>query len=218
MTMAPHSSTLAWKIPWAEEPGGLQSMGSRRVGHNWTTSLSLFTFLHWRRKWPPTPVFLPGDSQGRGSLVGCCLWGWTESDTTEAAQQQQQQQDSIVCIYRASLFIHLLMDALVISICWQLWITLLWTSGWAYPFRLMFLFVFCFYARSGLAGPYGSSILLFWETSVWFSTVAAPVHVPTNSVEGSLFSTPSPTLVICRLFDDDHSDKREVAPHCGSDL
>ena len=43
--MAPHSSTLAWKIPWAEEPGRLQSMGSWRVGHNWATSLSLFTFM-----------------------------------------------------------------------------------------------------------------------------------------------------------------------------
>ena len=71
--MAPHSSTLAWKIPWAEEPGGLQSMGSRRVGHDSATSLSLFTFMHWRRKWQPTPVFLPGESQGRGSMVGCCL-------------------------------------------------------------------------------------------------------------------------------------------------
>ena len=52
----------AWKIPWMEEPGRLQSMGSRRVGHDWATSLSLFTFVHWRRKWQPTPVFLPGES------------------------------------------------------------------------------------------------------------------------------------------------------------
>ena len=81
--MAPHSSTLAWKIPWAEEPGRLQSMGSLRVRHDWVTSLSLFTFMHWRRKWQPTPVFLPGDSQGRGSLVGCRQWGHTELDTTE---------------------------------------------------------------------------------------------------------------------------------------
>ena len=44
--MAPHSSTLAWKIPWTEEPGRLQSMGWRRVGHDWVTSLSLFTFMH----------------------------------------------------------------------------------------------------------------------------------------------------------------------------
>ena len=65
--MAPHSTTLAWKIPWTEKPGGLQSMGSLRVGHDWATSLSLFTFMHWRRKWQPTPVFLPGKSQGRGS-------------------------------------------------------------------------------------------------------------------------------------------------------
>ena len=82
--MATHSSTLAWKIPWTEEPGRLQSMGPVRVRHTWATSLSLFTFMHWRRKWQPTPVFLPGESQGRGSLVGCHLWGGTESDTTEA--------------------------------------------------------------------------------------------------------------------------------------
>ena len=47
--MATHSSTLAWKIPWTEEPGRLRSMGSRRVGHDWATSLSLFTFMHWRQ-------------------------------------------------------------------------------------------------------------------------------------------------------------------------
>ena len=88
--MAPHSRTLAWKIPRVEEPGGLQSMGSLRVGHDWVTSLSLFTFMHWRRTWQPTPVFLPGESQGRGCLVGCRLWGRTESDTTGATQQQQQ--------------------------------------------------------------------------------------------------------------------------------
>ena len=82
--MAPHSSTLAWKIPWTEEPGRLQSMGLLRVGQDSATSLSLFTFMHWRRKWQPAPVFLSGKSQGRGSLVGCCLWGCTESDTTEA--------------------------------------------------------------------------------------------------------------------------------------
>ena len=82
--MATHSSTLAWKIPVTEEPGGLQSMGSRRVWHDWVNSLCLFTFLHWRRKWQPTPVFLPGKSQGRGSLVGCHLWGRTELDMTEA--------------------------------------------------------------------------------------------------------------------------------------
>ena len=54
-------------------------------------SLSLFTFTHWRWKWQPTPVFLPGESQGRGSLVGCRLWGRTESDTTDATYKQQTE-------------------------------------------------------------------------------------------------------------------------------
>ena len=83
--MAPHSSTLAWKIPWMEEPGRLQSMGLLRVGHDWVTSLSFFTFMRWRRKWQPTPVFLPGGSQGQRSLVGCRLWGHTELDTASAS-------------------------------------------------------------------------------------------------------------------------------------
>ena len=65
--MATHSSTLAWKIPWTEGPGRLQSMGSLGVGHDRATSLSLFTLMHWRRKWQPTPAFLPGESQGQGA-------------------------------------------------------------------------------------------------------------------------------------------------------
>ena len=63
-----------------EEAGGLQSMGSLRVGHDWATSLSLFTFIHWRRKWQPTPMFLPWESQGRGSLVAA-VYGVTQSQT-----------------------------------------------------------------------------------------------------------------------------------------
>ena len=81
-----------WKIPWTEEPGGLQSMGSLKVGHDWATSLSLFTFMHWRREWQPTPVLLPGEPQGWGSPMGCRLWGDTESDTIEATFQQQQHE------------------------------------------------------------------------------------------------------------------------------
>ena len=94
--MAPHSRTLAWTIPWVEEPGRLQSMRSLRVGHDWVTSLSLFTFIHWRRKWQPTPVFLPGESQGQRSLLGCRLWGRTESDTTDATYQQQHEEIRIL--------------------------------------------------------------------------------------------------------------------------
>ena len=80
--VAPHSSTLAWKIPWTEEPGGLQSMGSQS-----RTRLSDFTFTSHsqalEKAVAPTPGFLPGESQGRGSLVGCRLWGRTESDMTK---------------------------------------------------------------------------------------------------------------------------------------
>ena len=87
-------SYICWRRKWQPTPVLLpgKSHGWRslvgyspwwRVGHDWTTSLSLFTFMHWRRKWPPTPVFLPGESQGQRSLVGCRLWSRTESDTTE---------------------------------------------------------------------------------------------------------------------------------------
>ena len=66
------------------------------VAEGWTRlsdfTFIFFTFMHWRRKWQPTPVFLPGESQGRGRLLGCHLWGRTESDTTEVTLQQQQQQ------------------------------------------------------------------------------------------------------------------------------
>ena len=81
--MAPHSSTVAQKIPWMEEPGRLQSMGSLGVRHDWATSLSLSTLMHWRRKWQPTPVFLPEESHGWRSLVGYTPRGRKESDMTE---------------------------------------------------------------------------------------------------------------------------------------
>ena len=70
------------------------------LGENWierinnsvqSRDLTLHSTIRWRKKWQPTPVFLPGESQGRRSLVGCRLWGCTVSDTTEATQQQQQQ-------------------------------------------------------------------------------------------------------------------------------
>ena len=81
--MAHHSSTLAWKIPWMEEPGRLESMGLLRVRHDWATSVSLFTFMHWRRHWHPTPVLLPRKSHEWRSLGGCRPWGRWGSDTTE---------------------------------------------------------------------------------------------------------------------------------------
>ena len=78
--MAPHSSTLACKIPWMEEPGGLPSVGSLGVGHDWVTSLTLFTFMHRRRKWQPTTVFLPGECQGREAWWAA-VYGVTQSRT-----------------------------------------------------------------------------------------------------------------------------------------
>jgi len=94
--MATQSNTLAWKIPWMEEPGGLRSMGLLRVGHDWATSLSLFTFMPWRRKWQPTPVFLPGESQGWGSLVGAVYgvaqsWTWLKWLSSSSRKKNDEE-------------------------------------------------------------------------------------------------------------------------------
>ena len=75
---------------WQAAVHGVTKSRTRLRDFIFTFHFSLFTFMHWRRKWQPTPVFLPGESQGWGSLVGCHLWGRTESDMTEATQQQQQ--------------------------------------------------------------------------------------------------------------------------------
>ena len=78
--MAPHSSTFAWKIPWMEEPDGLKSMGSLRVGHDQATSLSLFTFMHWRRKWQPTQCFCLENPRDGGAWWAA-VYGVTQSRT-----------------------------------------------------------------------------------------------------------------------------------------
>ena len=65
--MAAHSSTLAWKIPWTEEPGGLQSMESRRIRQDWATPLLLFVFMHWRRKWQPLQYSCPENPRDAGA-------------------------------------------------------------------------------------------------------------------------------------------------------
>ena len=113
--MATHSSVFAWRIPGTREPGGLLSMGSHRVGHDWSDLAAAAAAaagikyglprwlsgkesacqcrrrefnpwvrkIPWRRKWQPTPVFLPGKFYGQRSLAGFSLWGWKELDTTE---------------------------------------------------------------------------------------------------------------------------------------
>ena len=125
--LAPHSSTLAWTIPWTEEPGGLQSMGSLRFGHNWPTSLSLFTFMHWRRKRQSTPVFLPGKSQGQGSLVLPSM-GSAQSWT----QLQRLSSSSSECISvfilfnsRISLFLKKTNFCLFVYILYLVWDTVI---------------------------------------------------------------------------------------------
>ena len=108
--LAPHSSPLAWKIPWTEEPGRLQSVGLRRIGHDWATSLSLFTFMHWRRKWQPTPMSLPGESQERWSLVavyGVAVYGvaqsrtrlrWLSSSSSMVKWRKPQKKNARPCV------------------------------------------------------------------------------------------------------------------------
>ena len=86
--MATHSSILAWRIPWTEELVGFSPQGCKESDTADHILLTIQMHVHnitaWRRQWQPTPVFLPAESQGRGSLVGCRLRGRTESATTEA--------------------------------------------------------------------------------------------------------------------------------------
>ena len=107
----PTTVFLPRESPSTEEPSGLQSVGSQRVGHDWVTkaqhsiprgkrvTTNLDLAMHWRRKWQPTPVFLPGESQGWLSLVGCHLWGHTELDMTEVTWQQQNPHSSWLFLF-----------------------------------------------------------------------------------------------------------------------
>ena len=76
----------------------------KTVHQMWPSELVLVSGILGRRQWQPTPVFLPGESQGWQSLVGCRLWGRTESDTTEATQQQQQQQQDLKAPFPSFIF------------------------------------------------------------------------------------------------------------------
>ena len=96
--MAPHSCTLAWKIPWMEEPGRLQARGSLRVRHDWVTSLSLFTFMHWRRKWQPSVLAwrIP-ETEEPGGLpsIGSHRVGYNWSDLAAAAAGEFNEKISV---------------------------------------------------------------------------------------------------------------------------
>ena len=120
--MAPHSSSLAWKIPWIEEPGGLQSMGSLGVGQDWDFTFT-FHFHALEKEMATTPVFLPGESQVRGSLVGCHLWGRTESDTTKVTAAAAELYLGALLI----LFIFLHVPGLLFPwiFCFKFWISII---------------------------------------------------------------------------------------------
>ena len=150
--MATHFSTLAWKIPWMEEPGRLQSLGSLRVGHDWMTSLSLFTFMHWRRKWQPYPVFLPAESQGWQSLVGCRVYGVAQSQTWLKQLSSSSSSDSEAMLRQEWLFF--------LTYAWfgfiQMWV-------WFENYRLA-----CIYRKKLL-----TLFQFMWEPNM---TVQAKVH------------------------------------------
>ena len=160
--MAPHSNTLAWKLPWTEEPGRLQSMESLGVGHNWVTSLSLFTFMHWRRKWQPTPVFLPGESQGRQSW-----WAAVYGVTQIRTRLKRLSSSSSRRLIKLSIFSF---------VCWPLYIPFFGekyiTLGYFHVLAIVNsaavntgvhisfqIIVFSGYMpRNGIAEPYGNAI------------------------------------------------------------
>ena len=104
--MAPHSSTLAWKIPWTEGPGGLQSMGSLGVGHDWTTSLYFFTFMHWRRKWQPLQCSCLENPRDGGAWWAA-IYGVTQSRTwlkrlsssRSKSEIEEKELEAIIYIY-----------------------------------------------------------------------------------------------------------------------
>ena len=107
---ATHSSTLAWKIPWTEEPDRLQSMGSQRVGHDWATN-SWVGKIPWRRKWRPTPVFLPGESP------------WTE----EPDRLQSMGSQSVMCL-SVQVHAHWLMQSITFLYAyWPSWYAFFWS-------------------------------------------------------------------------------------------
>ena len=101
--MATHSSTLAWEIPWTQKPSRLQSMGSWRVGHKLSDFTFTFHFHALEEERQPTPVFLPGESQRWRSLVGCCLWGRTESTWLKSLSNSSRDSSTVLKIIQITI-------------------------------------------------------------------------------------------------------------------
>ena len=166
----------AWEIPWTEEPGRLQSMGLWRVGHDWATSLLLFTFMHWRRKWQPTPVFLPGESQGQEP-------GGLPSTGSHRVRHDWHDLAAAVfhCVYVPQSVNGHLGFFQVLAIANSAAIN----TGMYASFQSM---LFSGYMpRSKIAGHMVILFTVLWGTSALFSTVAVPTYIPTNSVGGFPF-------------------------------
>ena len=182
--VAPDSSTLAWKIPWAEEPGRLQSMGSWRVGHEGATWLSFFTFMHWRRTWQPTPVFLPGESQGRRSLMGCRVWG-RQSRTRLKRLSSSSMPSLEKCAFRSlSDFFYWIVCFLILcctSCLYVLEINSLWVSSFARIFSILRVFFFLSLVISFsvqlLLMFIRSHLFIFHDSKRWITNAAFYVKV-----------------------------------------
>ena len=131
--------------------------------------------IPWRRAWKPTPVFLPGESREQRRLAGYCPQDRKELDTTEATQPSTAQTSLL------------------------LWIMLQWTCECKYLFSILFSILLNIYTKMGLLDLTVVLFLTFWGASILFSIVAIPFYIPTNSIKGSHFSTPSSTT--CYFLD-----------------
>ena len=78
-----HPGLMSFRMDWVYLFAAQGILKSFLQYHSSKASILWCSAFFWRRKWQPTPVFLPGESQGRGSVAGCRLWGHTESDMTE---------------------------------------------------------------------------------------------------------------------------------------
>ena len=135
---------LPGKIPWTEEPDRLQSMGSLRVGHDWQTSLSLFTFMRWRRKWQHSSVLawrIPGTGEPGGLLsMGSHRVGHDWSHLAAAAATA-----TLYCVNITHFFFPVHQGIWVISTFWLLWIMLLWIFIYGCLHRYTFPFLLSIY-------------------------------------------------------------------------